>query len=426
MNLKTVLICFLLLAIKVKAQSDLSFYIEKAKQNSPLIFDNQIQEKANLIELERIKAFYNKAQIGVTATYMFSPIINQDNQKSRFEANSQGAEKYYGYDFAAANGGQYQALLNINQPLFNQNKSKTAGEVVEVNIEINKNNVAISSHDIEKIVTDQYIICQQDLEQINYSNKLLSLLNDQKNTVLNLVQNGMYKQSDLFLLDIELENAHAITIGYIANYKRDLVDLKIISGINDTSNVLLNPVDIVLNFQKDHSLFLNKYFLDSLTLVKTRKSFELKYKPQFSVYANTGLNAVYAPNIPNRFGLGAGFNFAYNFYDGNQRKLFKNKTDVLLQSISFSKNNFTIQNNLRKSKLLQEIQSFSERILINEKQLSDYDKLINTYKSEVLSGQLSIINFMAVIKNKMLLERDLIVLKAQKLSLINTYNYWNW
>jgi len=151
---------FLLLIVNVGfSQTDLSYYISTAKQNSPLINDNQNQAKVSQLEAERLRAFYTKPQVGITANYMFSPIINLDNNQSKFEGNSAGADKYLGYDFAAANGGQYQALLNVTQPLFNNQKLNTVTEQVNVASQINQNNINLTSHDIEKIVTDQYILC---------------------------------------------------------------------------------------------------------------------------------------------------------------------------------------------------------------------------------------------------------------------------
>ena len=46
------------------AQRDLSFYVEQAKINSPLIQDNRNQSEAAHLEIDRLKAFYTKAQIG--------------------------------------------------------------------------------------------------------------------------------------------------------------------------------------------------------------------------------------------------------------------------------------------------------------------------------------------------------------------------
>ena len=110
----TKIIAFILLIVFsghfLFSQTDLNYYINAAKQNSPLINDNQNQSKVNQLEAERLRAFYTKPQVGVTANYIFSPIINLDNNQTKFEANSSGADKYLGYDFAAANGGQVISL----------------------------------------------------------------------------------------------------------------------------------------------------------------------------------------------------------------------------------------------------------------------------------------------------------------------------
>jgi outer membrane protein TolC len=321
-------------------QNDLNFYISTAKKNSPLINDNLNQTKVNKLEAERLKAFYTKPQVGITANYMFSPIVNLDNSTPTFEANSSGATKYIGYDFAAANGGQYQALLNITQPLLNGQKLKTATEQANIATQVNQNNVKLSEHDIEKIVTDQYILCLQDNKQTDYSKIMLDILVEQKSIIQKLVGASIYKQSDLTLLNIEYQNFLLQFTTYRATYKRDLMDLNILCGINDTSLIKLKNLDLKPTSNTQSSLFAEKYRLDSLNLIASKNIFELKYKPQLNAVANTGLNAVYAPTIPNRFGVNAGFSFTYNFFDGRQKNINRNKTDVLLKSVSFYKDNF--------------------------------------------------------------------------------------
>lgn len=408
------------------SQTDLNYYINAAKQNSPLINDNQNQTKVNQLEAERLKAFYTKPQVGVTANYMFSPIINLDNNQTKFEGNSAGADKYVGYDFAAANGGQYQALLNITQPVFNKQKLKTTTDQVDVISQINQNNVKLTGHDIEKIVTDQYILCLQGLKQTDYSNSMLNVLSEQKEIIKKLVEASVYKQSDLSLLNIEHQNFLFQQTSFQANYKRDLMDLKIICGINDTAFVILSDLDLKLTSNTDNSLFNEKYRLDSMNLVTSKNIFELKYKPQVNLIANTGLNAVYAPTIPNRFGFNAGLSFSYNFFDGKQKNINRSKTDILLKSVSFYKENFVTQNNMRKTKILNELQSYISRINKAEQQLNEYSTLLNLYKKEILTGQLSIINYVMVLKNMVTMQRDNTILSSQKQSLINAYNYWNW
>lgn len=420
---------FILLTIStvtVTAQNSLSYYLSTAKQNSPLINDNKNQSKANQLESERLKAFYTKPQIGITANYLFSPVISTDENKISFEPNPNRAINYYGYDIAYSNGGTYQAMLNVTQPLFNSKRYETAREQLNVTSQINENTVKLTEHDIEKIVTDQYILCLQDVKQIAYTETMIKLLSEQKNILKKLVENSIYKQSDLILLSIEYQNFLAQLTTLKSNYRRDLMDLNILCGINDTTLVQLQNINLSLNSEVSNSMFLEKYRLDSLNLMAQQKIFELKYKPQINLFANTGLSAVYAPTIPNRLGFSAGFSLTYNFFDGNQKAVSRNKTHILQKTVSFYRDNFITQNTIRKSKILTELQSYTNRISIAEQQLKDYEILINNYKKEILSGQLSILNYITVLKNMTTAQRDYILLFYQQQLLINTYNYWNW
>jgi outer membrane protein TolC len=412
--------------VPLSAQRDLGFYINAAKQNSPLIQDNQNQAKANQLEAQRLKAFYTKPQIGVTASYLFAPVITTANGKPTFDPNSNGSDKYFGYDLGATNGGQYQALLNVSQPLFNGGRYKAADAQLMVASQINQNNIKLTERDIEKVITDQYILCLQDARQINYANDAAQLLNDQNELMMKLVQNNIYKQSDLGLLNIEVQNTRLLQATLRANYHRDLLDLNILCGIDDTAFVQLQDIKLKLGTGIDNSFFIEKYHLDSLSLTAAQKMFELKYKPQLNFFANGGLNAVYAPTIPNRFGLSAGLSFVFNFFDGNQRNINRSRTDILLKTTSAYKQNFIKQNNVRKANILTELESYSGRISIAEQQLKEYDNLLGLYKKEILSGQISIVNYVTTLRGRIITQRDYALLAGQRDILVNAYNYWNW
>ena len=180
-----VLFLFCFLHIYVNAQTDLSFYINQAKENSPLIKDNKNQSEASKAELERLKALYTKPQITFNAGVAVSPIINRDNGKTELQISPSDATNYTGYDIAASNGGIYQGMINVNQPLFNAGKLKMASEQVLVANQINLNIIKLSEHDIEKIVGDQYVLCLQDLKQTDYIIQLTQIINEQKVVVIN-------------------------------------------------------------------------------------------------------------------------------------------------------------------------------------------------------------------------------------------------
>jgi outer membrane protein TolC len=408
------------------AQNDLNYYINTAKKNSPLIADNKNQSQANEQEIERLKAFYTKPQIGITADYLLAPILSKDNNNNEVQLNPTNAYKYYGYDLGATNGGQYQALLNVSQPLFNGQRYKTASEQMAVNSRINQNNIKLSEHDIEKIVIDQYILCLQDNKQIDFLNQMIALLDNQKSILNKLVESSIYKQSDCTLVNIEYQNYQGQLATLKANYQRDLFDLNILCGINDNKLIKLAENKIVLTSVTQKTAFDEKFSLDSINLATQQKIIELKYKPQLNAFANTGLNAVNINNLSNRFGLSAGLSFTYSLFDGNQKKATRSKTEYLQKTVAAYKANFNNQNSMRKTKILAELNSYPERINIADQQLKNYDLLINSYKKEMLAGQLSIINYIIILKNKMAVERESTLLSTQQQLLINNYNYWNW
>lgn len=421
-----ILMLFVGISFLTNAQNTLEFYIQAARRNSPLVNDNLNQSKANRLETERLKAFYTKPQVGIVANYLFSPIVSTDDNRTTFQPNADNAKSYYGYDLAYSNGGQYQAMLNATQPLFNGQRNKVAAEPWHVASKINENNARLSEHDIEKLVGDQYILCLQDQKQVAYAEQMMALLNEQKEILKKLVASSIYKQSDLSLLNIELNNFQSQLTTFKANYRRDLMDLNILCGMADTTLVQLQSTNLPLNGPVSDSKFLEKYRLDSLNLVAQQQVFELKYKPQVNLFANTGLNAVYAPTIPNRLGMSAGVNFSYSFFDGHQKALNRSKTKVLENTVQFYKQNFIAQNTVRRTKILNELQSYTDRIAIAAQQLKEFEVVLNSYKKEILSGQLSIINYTTVLKNMAAVQRDYALLFAQQQLLINAYNYWNW
>lgn len=412
-------------SIRVNAQ-DLNFYIERAKANSPLIQDNKNQSEAARLEAERLRALYTKAQISLTGAYMFAPVISRDNGQSKLDLNPSSAENYTGYDIAASNGGVYQGLLNINQPLFNGNRYKTSAEQTLIGGLINENTVQLTAHDLERFITDQYILCLQDYKQTVYLSNLIRIINDQKNAISKLVENGIAKQSDLSLLSIEQKIQLTALNTFRATYRRDLMDLRVLCGISDTTYQVLPAIDLRPTADVAMSRFTERYRLDSLNLLAAQKVFELKYKPLVGAYANTGLNAVYAPTIADRFGLSAGINFSMNITDGKQKRIVQERTTVLMRSTTMYKNFFYNQNAVRKNRILTELKSLDERITLTDDQLKEYQKLLEFYKQELSRGQISVINYITVLKSMAVTQRDLVLLQTNKELLINLYNYWNW
>ena len=63
------------------------------------------------------------------------------------------------------------------------------------------NNIHLEKHQLERTVTEQYILCLLDKKQIELADSTGNILTQQENIVRKLVESGLAKQSDLHLLD---------------------------------------------------------------------------------------------------------------------------------------------------------------------------------------------------------------------------------
>lgn len=413
--------------ISINAQQrDLNFYLELAKANSPLINKNKNENKIVLLDLQQINSVLSKPEINLVSGVLFAPIVSHDNNTNRFEFVSDGATKYTGYDLAVTEGGQYQALVSVKQPLLNGSNYKAYSDKAGISSRINDNNIALTIHELEQLVRYQYILCVKSKILTDNSLVLLKELQEHLRIMNKLVENAIYKQTDLMVLQIEVQNYESEYKTFDAEYAASIYDLNLICGINDTSRIDLQNIDLELSSANTgNSYFLTSYKLDSLGVIADQAINELKYKPQLDLFADAGLNAVYLPAF-NRLGFSTGLSFSWNIFDGRQRDIQREKSAVTLQTIEFEKNNFMTQNEINRNKILNQIKSTDQRIILNEHQIIQYDKLNDTYSRELSLGEISVMDFKNLLRDIAAKKQELHLLKMERLILINSYNYLNY
>ena len=165
--------------------------------------------------------------------------------------------------------------------------------------------------------------------------------------------------------------------------------------------------------------------LDSLNIIADQAIYELKYKPQLDLFANAGLNAVYVPAF-NRLGFSTGLTLTWNIFDGRQRDIQREKSIINLQTIEFEKKNFLTQNDINKNKIINQINVLNQRIIFNEQQTDQYNKLYNAYTKELSQGEASVMDFKNLLKDIAAKNQESLLLKMEKQFLINSYNYLNY
>ncbi len=420
----------LLLTGPVLAQQSrgLETFLDKARQSSSLIRDNQNQIQANAFEAQRLQAFYTKPLVQLIGTAQVSPIFSTDGGRVRTELNSNGADRYFGYDLAVSNGGLYQGLVNVTQPISNLFRARAYAEPFVLASQIGQTVIGLGQHDVERIVTDQYILCLQDRLQVQYTDSLLQLLSEQRGIVLKFVEASLLKRSDLTLVDIETQTQRNLRVAYQTAYRRDLLELNALSGLADTTYVELAPLNLIPapDIGLAESGFTRRYALDSLSLLAQQNIFDLRYRPQWNFVANGGLNTSYLPTLPRRLGFTAGVSLIWTLYDGHQKRLNSQRTEVLQQSFGNYRRFILTQNAVRRERLRGELRGLDERVAVFQQQIAGYEAVLTSYRGELLQGQLSIINYVTVLKNMVAARRDALLLQSNRQLLINAYNYYNW
>ena len=315
-------VLFFLSSITVFSQKrDLKFYVEQAQKTSPLIQKNKNDNKIVKLDLQQTERILKSPVISLESGLLFAPIISNDAVPSTFDVVSSGSSNYTGYDLGITNGGQYQAYLSVKQPLLGNMNLKPYTIKSDISRKQNENSTTLTVHELEQLVGYQYILCLKSKAQIKNGKTILQLIDEQLNIMHKLVDNAVYKQSDLMLIEIEKQNKALENKSFEDDYKANLYDLNLLCGINESTDIDIQETELALKPETTaSSQFLTSYKLDSLGIVTDQKISELKYKPQLSAFANAGYNATGIPTF-DHFGFSVGMNFSWMLYDGNQRKL---------------------------------------------------------------------------------------------------------
>jgi outer membrane protein TolC len=413
----------LVLALGGHAQRGLSYYLEQAVAHSPAVIDAGNQAEAARLNGEQLQASVSKPVVSVTGGYLLAPYFTPNGVQWNTNDPRPNA---VGYDIAVSNGGLYSAMAGVQQPLFSHARQQAYGEQAAALMQAALNNRELARHEVERIVTDQYVQCTLDGEQVANMERLLQVVSAQERTVGALVEAGVMKRSDLLLIGIERRGREAELERVKATYRRDLFELNALCGIADTAVVRLVPPALTPRTTDGPSPFLEKFRYDSLAFDASRRVFEIKYKPQTNAFANTGLNAVVLEDIGRKVGMSAGLNFSLILSDGGQRKLVRDRAAILQRSAQAGRDMLRDQQAVRRRNALQDIVAAQERTRTLAAQLADYERLIELYQTQLAQGQLSVIDLVAALKLYTTAQGDLALARNAEQRAINLYNYWNW
>ena len=409
MRFKLFLLLLFITITSFSQEKDLTFYIEKAQKNSPLLKDLSNQIRSNAIDSLINKANY-KPQIAANLNTYYAPSYNG-----------------FGYDTALSNGQMVSGLLGFNQQIISKNKSNLESEsfnILKQSLVLNKK---IALKDLNKTIISQYIAASGNAELVVYNQKMTSLLKNEEAILKKLTQNSIYKQTDYLIFLSTLKQQELQVLQLKQQYQNNLSVLNYLSGETDTTFVSLKKPELALKNLKNEraSVFQKQFETDSLKIVNQDKRIDMAYKPVLSVLGDAGYLSSFQSEGYKNFGFSLGVGLSIPIYDGGQKSLQHQKNEMAIASNLAYKDNFNKQHQQQLLMLNQQLNQALKTENQLQSQLKILDVLIEADKKLLLSGDVQITDFVIAIANVIAINNSISQNKINKLQLINEINYWS-
>lgn len=405
--------------------ANLSYFLEKAKESTPTLLENQNLIKIGELQNSIIVAQNQAFQVNATSEILIAPFFN--NGGRAIDLTSTPNSNAFGYDINVTNGGLYSGQLNVFKKLFNKNQ--TDNLIFQNNIQ-NKT-IALSSdqisHNLDKNITDAYIMTYLLQLQQDFTLGFLKDMEKKLQVLELLVKRSILMESDYLILQSDIEGKKLELLIIQNSLQLSINQLCGICNIPVGSiNQLEVPVLVSDSTSQSGFFFERKFENDSIQLVANQRVFENQYKPTIITYANTGLNAVEIANINRKFGVSAGIRLTVPIYDGQQRKYITQQNMLRGESLRYYRANADLQmeNNLKT--ITQQMDAQENTIALFDNQLKKQESILEIYKGKLVQGQVSIIDYLNVIQNYKINSFTKLQMQANYWLLRSQYNYVNW
>jgi hypothetical protein len=184
--MRLLLSVFFLITGSLAHAQPLDFYLQKGLNSSPLLKDFRNQIISGKLDSLLTLASY-KPQISQISQAMYAPVA-----------------KKYGYDEAITDGGNYSAVVSLNQSLFNQRIKSNQFKAISLIQQTIDADSKITEIELKQAITEQYLSAYADGLQIEFYRNTLTLLKEEQTILKSLAEQGIYAQTDLINLSLSI------------------------------------------------------------------------------------------------------------------------------------------------------------------------------------------------------------------------------
>lgn len=410
---KVLVFCIVLLlhGIVVKAQTgvkSVAYFLQEAEKSSPLLKDYKNQQRA--LKIDSLLALaVRKPQVTASSAGLYAPVI-----------------KGYGYDEVLTNGQALEALLNVNYDLLNKRRINNQLAGVKLQSDSIQYASALSLFDLKKSIIDQYITVYASQQDVGFNQELTGLLRKEEGLLKQLTRTNVYKQAEYLTFLVTLQQQELALKQSEIQYKSDYATLNYLAGISDTSTVALaEPKLDNVALPAENSFFVKRFAIDSLKNLNQREAIALNYKPKLGIYANGGYNSSFVLQPYKNLGTSVGFTLSIPIYDGHQRKLQYDKLELNRETTGYYKDFFIRQKKQQLNLIMQQLGAGEALFGQLNQQLKFAKGLIEVDSKLLRTGDVKVADYVIAINNYLAAQQLLRQTTANRLKLINQFNYWN-
>ena len=409
-----------------QAPRPLSYYVQAAQERSPLITDLTRQTAIQQLETERLRALYTHARVELSGEYLMVPIVSRDGGKTQFKTDAQSADSYYGYDLGESSS-HLHAGVSWTQPLLGGGAFRTARQVPAAERDIAAHRLRLERHELERTVTEHYLLCLLDQRQTAHADSALALIERQQLVVQRLTQQGLTRQTDLELLRIEHDNGLRQRLASVQAYRSHLADLNLLCGIADTSAVTLTAPEVSAQaVATGPTMWAEQYRLDSLSAEAQVRQLSIPYRPRLDFFANAGMQTGRLVQLGRRVGWSAGLTLSWTLWDGRQRRYRERQLRIRQGTLGYYEQRARLTQRIRLGQCRDEMESLERQAEALRSQMGRYEQVLALYSRQIAAGQLSVLDYITILRAQVKARQDLDILQTNQQLAAVAYNYWNW
>ena len=406
--LALLLFCF---SASLQAQErNLDFYLRAALEKAPAFRDLRNQAALNRQDSLLLRASL-RPQVTAGSAANFAPTY-----------------KGFGYDPALSNGGFFNALVSVNQPVFvpKQNLADQYQALAVQNQSL-QNNARLTEQDIRRSIGAQYLTAYGTTQQLAFNREALELLRREDVVLKRLTEQNIYRQTDYLTFLATIHQQETTIRKLEIQYQDEFATLNYLSGLTDTTAVTLPAPDFQLPplLTAENTIFYRQYALDSLQIRANDQLIDIPYRPTVSVFGDAGFNSSLQSQGWKNIGFSVGIGATILLYDGDQSRLRHQKT-ALLENTRLGYRDFFLQQYQQEiAQTRQQLAALDQLDASVYTQLETVRALIEANGRLLRTGDTRVVDYLMAIGNQLNARNQLTLNQINRLQILNQLHFRN-